>query len=335
MPLVFYGVDEEFAAATGDNVNVSSGLSRFDNPPSGFKDLIITVNEGDPDPRHFEVGDTYDVSWAGHGGGTIEDAEVVRSDMAPGEGGIIVLEGIDENGELTQIIWTPDFDLEQWYSDNYNPAAEPQFYVEDTNASYSHEYICFAAETRIAAAVGAIQAGNLWEGDRITTLDAGPQPVRWIGRRNVRGQGANAPVLFESGTIGNHSPLRLSQQHRVMLRSPLAELMYGAPEVLVPAKALVNGVDIRYDPCPRITYVHFLLPAHQIVFAEGATCESLLPGEMAQRRANLPFNRAVTAQRAARPILTYVEAVALGQRCPPPQPERPSVQRPKLCGALI
>ena len=37
----------------------------------------------------------------------------------------------DENGDPAQIIWTPDFNLEGWYWDNYTPNLEPGFYVVD------------------------------------------------------------------------------------------------------------------------------------------------------------------------------------------------------------
>ena len=325
MPLTFYAIDEEFAAATGTNVNVAPGRSRFDNPPNAFKDLVITVKDGDSDPRHFELGDSYALEWGGYGGGgAIEDAVVVRSDMAPGSGGVIVFEGTDENGDIVQIVWTPGFNLEDWYWDHYNPSAEPQFYVADTDPNYSHEFICFAEDVRIATAMGGVRAGDVWVGDLVQTLDGGPQPVSWVGRRLVPGTGANAPVLFAPGAIGNHSPLKLSQQHRVLIASPLAELMFGASEVLVPAKALINGVDICLMPCARIAYVHLALESQQILLAEGAHCESLLPGDMAQALADLPPRLKNRPYAAARPVLRYGEAVALLGACPPGMPDLPA-----------
>ena len=61
MSLSFYGVDEEFAASTGDNVRVTPTSSNFDYPPNSFTNLIITANPDDPDPRLFEIGDAYDL----------------------------------------------------------------------------------------------------------------------------------------------------------------------------------------------------------------------------------------------------------------------------------
>ena len=273
---------------------------------------MITADDNDPDPRVFEVGDTYSVSWGGHGGGgTIIDAVVVRSDEAPDGGGIIVFEGINEDGELTHIIWTPDFSLEDWYSENFNPSAEPNFWVTDNSPDYDHKFVCFEGSTRIATAMGDIAAGDLWKGDHVLTHDGEAMPVQWAGQRTVRGHGANAPVLFAPGALGNYAPLRLSPQHRVLVSSPQAELLFGAHEVLVPAKALVNGRDICFAPCASVSYVHFLLPSHELVFAEGASCESLLPGDEALKYITLPDDIRAQDYRAVRPVLSYTEALAL------------------------
>jgi hypothetical protein len=335
MPLQFFALDNQFAASTGSNVNSSPGRSKFDYPPTSSKDLVITAKDGDPDPRLFEVGDTYDVSYGGNGGMTLLDAVVIRSDSAPGGGGVIVFEGLDENGDLTQVVWTPDFDLESWYFDNFTNGNPPQFYTTDQNASYDHTFVCFAAETRIATAMGGIAAGEVWEGDHVATLDAGPQPVVWTGQRRVAGTGRNAPVLFTNGAIGNHAPLRLSQQHRVLVRSPLAELMFGASEVLVPAKALVDGVSVQIVPCRQITYVHLLLPRHQLVMAEGAPCESLLLGDMARDAIGLPKGAFGCDATPVRPILSFAEAVALRGARPPPMPApTPPAKRPTALAML-
>lgn len=313
MSLVIYAVDEEFAAGTGSNVYITPDSTRFDNPPSAFKDLVITSNVGDDDARVFELGDEYDLSWGGFGGNrTIDNAVVVRSDVSPdGVGGIIVFEGTDDNGELTHIIWTPDFNLEQWYTDNYNPSMEPNFWVTDSSPTYDHRYVCFEAGARIATAMGEVRVDQLWAGDKVLTLDDGAQPVLWIGSKVVRGHGSNAPVLFCPGAFGNHAPLRLSQQHRVLVASAQAQLLFGAEEVFVPAKALINGGDIRLAPCREVDYYHLLLAEHGIVTADGAYCETLLMGDQAGEMVAPPPHLAACSRKAARPVLSYAEALTL------------------------
>lgn len=125
---------------------------------------------------------------------------------------------------------------------------------------------CFAEGTRIATSRGPV-----------LTLDHGPQPLRALGRRRLLAGLDQAPVRFAPGTIGNEGPLILSLQHRVMLRSAEAQVLFGAAEVLVAAHHLVDGIGIRrLDPGP-VTYYHLLFDRHEIVFAEGAEAESFMP----------------------------------------------------------
>ena len=279
-----YALDNEFAVSTGSNVLSGGGVSSFDYPPTSSLDLIITTKDGDPDPRLFEIGATYDLAWRGNGaGGSITDAVVVRSDPANGGGGIIVFQGVDDTGALAQVVWTPDFDLESWYFDNFVFGIPPVFNVGDQDPAYTHGYVCFSADTPIASPHGPIRAGDICAGDLVDTLDHGAQPVAWTGRRRVRALGGAAPVRFAPGSIGNEAPLRLSPNHRVLLRSYRAELFFGLPEVLVPAKAMVNGGSIRLAPCSEIDYVHLLFDRHELIWAADAICESLFLGDEAHR----------------------------------------------------
>lgn len=279
------GLTREFAVSSGNNIHTTEGTSDFDCPPRITTDLVITADADDKDPREFELGESYDLTWLKNGEGfEMMNAEVVRSDLAPdGLSGLVVFEGFDFNGVLTQIVWTPEFDLEDWYYANFEGNEAPGFYHDDVEASYTYTYVCFAAETLIGTPHGPMPAGDICPGDRVDTLDHGWQTVRWAGRVSVPGYGEAAPVRFAPGAIGNAEPLRLSANHRVLLRSDRAELMYGFSEVLVPAKALVNGTTIRLAPCPQVTYVHFLFDNHEILMADGALCESLLMGEQARK----------------------------------------------------
>ncbi len=272
------GGDNSFAVATGSNVGIVAGQSRFDHPPNSTTDLQITSKDGDPDPRLFEVGDTYDITWSGHGGGNLVDAVVVRSDAAPGGGGAIVFEGTD-GGETVQVIWTPDFDLENWYWTNYGPSNPPNFYTTDQDPGYDHEYICFEKSTQIATPRGYVRAGQLKVGETVCTMGGVAREILWIGRKTISGDGASAPVRFPKGSIGNFAPVKLSPQHRVLISSNSAELHFGEREVLVPAIALVDGKRIRQVRKDIVVYVHILLDRHDILLAQGAPCESLMPGD--------------------------------------------------------
>ncbi|MDO8885001.1 Hint domain-containing protein [Pseudotabrizicola sp.] len=138
---------------------------------------------------------------------------------------------------------------------------------------------CYAAGTLIETATGLRLVEDLQEGDMVITLDHGLQPIRWIGRRTVSGLEDWAPIRFMTGTMGNDRPLLVSPQHRMLVQGWKAELYFGQSEVLVAAKHLVNGDTIHCQPMDRVTYMHLLFDQHQLIFAEGAVSESLLPGD--------------------------------------------------------
>lgn len=145
--------------------------------------------------------------------------------------------------------------------------------------------VCFASGTRIETPNGRVFVEALQTGDPVLTRDGGAKRIRWIGRRRVPARDAFAPVRIAAGALGAGLPERdlvVSQQHRILLASKIAERMTGAHEVLVAAKKLVGrpGIALVTD-MDEVTYHHILLDAHEIVFAEGAATESLLAGPMA------------------------------------------------------
>lgn len=147
--------------------------------------------------------------------------------------------------------------------------------------------ICFAAGTLIETPMGPQPIETLRAGDRVNTLDAGPQKIAWIGGSKTQGRGANAPVWIRRGAMGNVRDLWVSQNHRILVRGAAAELMFGEPEILVAAKHLVDGKSIQIVTRAELEYWHFLLDAHHIVFAEACATESLFPGQEALNSVSL------------------------------------------------
>lgn len=146
------------------------------------------------------------------------------------------------------------------------------------NFSEIETIICFTAGTAIQTPSGERRIETLKAGDMVLTLDNGPQRIRWIGQKTVRATGVLAPVRFAKGTIGNHRDLLVSPQHRMLCGGYMTQLHFGEPEVLAPAKSLVDelGVTVAYGG--MVTYVHMLFDTHQIVIANGAPSESFFPG---------------------------------------------------------
>ncbi|QEW23033.1 hypothetical protein LA6_005269 [Marinibacterium anthonyi] len=143
--------------------------------------------------------------------------------------------------------------------------------------------VCFRSGTLILTKYGQRRVEDLQVGDEVITRDNGFQPIRWIDCTRVEAKGAFAPIEFLPGTIGNDEALFLSPEHRVLMTGWAPELLTGEPEVFVAAKHLVNDGNIRICPGGHVTYVHFMLDRHEIVFANGAQCESFHPGDVGLR----------------------------------------------------
>jgi hypothetical protein len=141
------------------------------------------------------------------------------------------------------------------------------------------DIICFTRGTRIRTAFGERRIETLRIGDQVATLDHGLQRIRWIGSSLRPAIGDLAPIRIAAGTLGNRRDLLVSPQHRMLLRGWLAELHFGEPEVLVPAKALADGKSVRSETGGLVEYFHILFDRHEIIFAEGAPSESFHPGE--------------------------------------------------------
>ena len=150
--------------------------------------------------------------------------------------------------------------------------------ISDTAFVTINSVPCFVAGTLIATPSGRVPVEALRPGDLVETRDEGARPVRWIGRRAVPARGDFAPVHIDAGTLGRHDALKLSPLHRILIRDPLAELLFGEREVLVAAKELINGRSIRRVEGGEVEYVHILFDRHQLVSSAGLITESFLPG---------------------------------------------------------
>lgn len=138
---------------------------------------------------------------------------------------------------------------------------------------------CFVTGTLIQTPDGRRPIEDICVGDLVDTVDHGPQIVRWVGARSIRGQGDFAPIRFAQGVVGNDRPMYLSPQHRVLVDGWRAELMFGEREVIVAAKHLINDRSIRAVSMREVTYHHFLFDQHELVWADGCVSESFFPGD--------------------------------------------------------
>lgn len=150
--------------------------------------------------------------------------------------------------------------------------------------------ICFTPGTRLATPEGPKLIQSLRPGDMVLTKDDGPQEILWSGHRRMSGARLYAmphlrPIRFRSGSFGQGRPdpdLLVSPAHRMLIKGPAAQALFGTSEVLVRAEDLVNDSNIAVDHALReVTYVHILLERHNIVFANGIETESFHPSNTA------------------------------------------------------
>ena len=147
--------------------------------------------------------------------------------------------------------------------------------------------ICFVMGTMILTPSGQVAIENLEAGDRVVTRDHGAQRIRWIGATALPAAYVSAnphlrPILIRKGALGPDQPaqdLRVSRQHRILVRDWRAEVMFGdAAGVLTPAFTLCNDSTIVEErPTEAVTYVHMAFENHEVVYAEGVEAESFHP----------------------------------------------------------
>lgn len=115
-------------------------------------------------------------------------------------------------------------------------------------------------------------------GDLVLTA-AGPAPILWRGhcaldRAALQAAPHLRPIRLAAGHYGLERDLIVSPQHGLALGAALVRARH-----LVQAgrgARMARGIQ-------RVTYHHLLLPAHALIWAEGALTESVSPGPEAIR----------------------------------------------------
>jgi hypothetical protein len=205
--------------------------------------------------------------------------------------------------------------------------------VDGTSADDIVGVTCFTTGTLIKTQGGEVAVENLAVGDMVLTMDNNYRPIRWIGSKSLDSIDLTlhpklAPVRISAGAIGNNMPetdLTVSPQHRVLVRSVIAERMFGTHEVLLPAIKLVelDGIEQVQD-ATEVTYWHMLFDGHEIVFSNGAPTESLFTGPEALKSLSPETREEITQ--------LFPEISAPGYV---PTPARPIPAKGKLMKQLV
>ena len=149
------------------------------------------------------------------------------------------------------------------------------------------EVICFGRGTLIRTADGDRPVEDLAAGDLVLTAGNGLQAIRWIGSQMLSGLMLQShpslrPIRIRAGALGPDTPsadLIVSPQHRILVRSRIAQKIFGTDEVLVAAKQLLqlDGIDVA-DDLDQVEYFHFMFDRHEVVLSNGAETEALFTG---------------------------------------------------------
>jgi hypothetical protein len=142
----------------------------------------------------------------------------------------------------------------------------------------SHGGNCFLRGTRISTVAGERRVEDLAIGDLVPTVFGGTRPIQWIGRfRRVRSDPAKPwakmarPVRIARSALAPNVPssdLYVTQGHALLF-----------DDLLIPAGSLINGTTISLyaaEEHDELEFFHIKLESHDVIYAEGAPCETLL-----------------------------------------------------------
>ncbi|MEL6477695.1 MAG: Hint domain-containing protein [Pseudomonadota bacterium] len=266
-----------------NNSNTPNGTIFF-FPVTGSAELI-TIDDTGGDPDIFEDGIP-----GGHtvvdGGSLVADGTGVESES------ILTLQQLDADGNLIGPPVTLNvYSQNGVFSDIWGFSTDTELipgarYVKiagTNNGQSAYETFapCFVTGTLIRTTSGEIPVEEVQIGTEVWTREDPAVPVTWVGAKEVAALGPLAPVRFEAGVLGNLRPLLVSPQHRVLISGYRAHLLFGEPEILVPAIGLLELDGVSRAPVETVIYHHFMAERHLVVCSEGALTESFFPGKAA------------------------------------------------------
>ena len=192
---------------------------------------------------------------------------------------------------------------------------------------------CFLLGSNILCQRGTSSIECLTVGDLVQTSSGDLRPIRWIGSRkfdaiDLAVNPKLRPVRIRAGALGENMPeedLWVSRQHRVLVRSAIAQRMFGTDEVLIPAIKLIelDGIDVD-EEMQEVEYYHLLFDQHEIICSNGAWTESLFTGPEALK---------AVSPEARKEIETIFPAVCESDF--EPTPARHIPQKGKLMKELV
>jgi len=188
------------------------------------------------------------------------------------------------------------------------------------NGAHSIEnvFACYAAGSMIDTPEGPKCVESLNIGDQVLTNKGRATRIRYVARRSFSAEEARLfaplrPYTIPAGSLAPGVPssdLTVSALHRVLVRDPDLERLFGLDAAFIAARDLPFA---RPATVAGLTYVHFLCDKHECVMANGCESESLFPGDVVQaaltpQDAKIVRQIACGVTQTAYPCLTSREA---------------------------
>lgn len=247
-----------------------------DTITGGAGDDIIIGGRGDDvmSAGNSSPSDTF-VIRDGDGNDTITDfdppePDIIRFEMAEMSTYQDVLDRMTQDGSDTIITYDNGSTVRL---SNVNSAD-----LSSTNFQFGPGPVCLGQGTLIQTPTGQMRIEHLKAGDKVTTVDRGPQPILHVLEETISFRSLDdrrKPILISKGALGHMMPQRntvASPQHRFVL----TENKKGR-DILVAAVKLTNRPGIRrMMECKTITYYNLLMAQHEIILANGCQVETML-----------------------------------------------------------
>jgi hypothetical protein len=150
-------------------------------------------------------------------------------------------------------------------------------HIDNGNGAAAGGCNCFLEGTEILTSDGPKRIEQLAVGDLLVTEFGGLRPIQWIGYYSYKRADASKP--WARGAL----PVRLAPS-AIAPGIPSADLYVTSEHglyidgVIVPVHSLINGTTIKLheaEDCCELKYYHVKLETHDVIYAEGAPCETL------------------------------------------------------------
>ena len=267
----------------GDGNDTLDGGQGDDQLTGGDGDDVFVYSGGHDTITDFNAGNT----------GPLDDNDTTNNDFIDLSGYYDKIFDLRADYEDNGILDQSNFETTDYtYNSKFEDGSLKFIGVQAQHFTYDNTgVVCFGKGTAIRTPRGDVLVEDLRVGDLVTTMDNGPQKIRWINTRSYDARqmqkGSHLhPVLIKRGTFGAERDLLVSQQHGVLVGQ--------SGDSFARAKHLADaakGVRIAKGK-KSVTYVHLMFDDHQVIFAENVPSESFYPGPMALSQMSKPHRAA-------------------------------------------